>query len=196
MPDDGPFDRLMTDLQDGDPDAARAVFDRFARRLAAFAAARLPAAARARVDPEDVAQSVLRTFCRRHQDGQFHPDHWDARWSLLAVLTARKCGHQIGHLFAARRDARREVGPAPVGTGSQSGWIPPDSAPSPSEVVAFEETMAQVLAGLKDRERAVVELRLEGFTIPEVAERTGMSERSAHRVLSGVRARLEAAATD
>jgi hypothetical protein len=73
----------MADLAGGDPDAARAVVDRYARRLAAVAAARLPAVARSKVDPEDVAQSVFRTFFRRHKAGQFHPEHRDALWALL-----------------------------------------------------------------------------------------------------------------
>jgi DNA-directed RNA polymerase sigma subunit (sigma70/sigma32) len=63
-------------------------------------------------------------------------------------------------------------------------------------VVAFEETMSRVLGGLRDRERAVVELRLGGHTIPEVAEQVGASERSVHRILAAVRARLKALAAD
>ena len=72
---DLPFDRLMADLRGGAPDAARAVFDRFTRRLVGLAATRLPGFARATTDPEDVAQSVLRTFFRRHGEGEFRPDN-------------------------------------------------------------------------------------------------------------------------
>jgi RNA polymerase sigma-70 factor (ECF subfamily) len=64
-----PFHDLMARLRDGDPDAARAVFDRFARRLAALAAARLPAVLRSKLDPEDVVQSAFRTFFRRQAAG-------------------------------------------------------------------------------------------------------------------------------
>jgi RNA polymerase sigma factor (sigma-70 family) len=192
MPEDRPFDGVMADLRGGDPDAAREVFDRFARRLAALAAARLPAAARPKLDPEDVAQSVLRTFFRRHRAGEFTQNHWDALWSLLAVLAARKCGHKVGHLFAARRDARREAIMAPDADGSQSGWEPADLAPSPEEAAVFEETIAQVLDGLRDRERPVVLLRLQGYEAAEIAARVPCSERTVHRILAGVRERLQA----
>jgi RNA polymerase sigma-70 factor (ECF subfamily) len=195
MTDDRPFDQLMSDLRGGDPVAARQVFDRFARRLAGLAAARLPAAARGRLDPEDVAQSVLRTFFRRQAAGEFTPDHWDALWSLLAVLAARKCGHHVAHLFAGKRDAGREV-PLGVGSDSSPTLEPADRSPSPSEVAAFRETLGLVLDGLTERERAVVELRLQGHTVPEVADRVGASERSVHRLLAGVRARLASAAAE
>lgn len=189
MPADRPFVDLLADLQRGEPSAAAAVFDRFARRLAGLAAARLPATARGKVDPEDIAQSVLRTFFRRHEAGEFRPEHWDALWSLLAVLAVRKCGHKVGHLFAAKRDARREV--APGGDGeSGSAWQPPDRTPSPDEAAVFAETLERVLAGLSERERPVVLLRLEGYEVAEIAGRVGCSERTAHRVLATVRERL------
>lgn len=54
----------------------------------------------------------------------------------------------------------------------------------------FADTLARVLAGLKDRERAVVELRLQGYGVAETADRTGYSERTVHRLLDGVRTRL------
>src|SRR5207244_3151678 len=104
---------------------AREVFDRYARRLVGMAATKLPAFTRAKIDPEDVIQSVFRTFFRRHSGGEFRPEHWDALWSLLAVLTARKCGHYVEHLVAARRDARREVGvPDPPSIGNSPPWQP------------------------------------------------------------------------
>jgi RNA polymerase sigma-70 factor (ECF subfamily) len=196
MPDDRPFDRLMADLRGGDPDAARAVFDRFARRLVALAATRLPAFARPTTDPEDVAQSVLRTFFRRHGEGEFRPEHWDALWSLLAVITVRKCGHRVGHLVAAKRDARRDVhAPDPSSTGA-AAWEPADTAPTPEEAVLLEETLDRVLAGLTERDRPVVFLRLQGYEVGEIAARVDRSERTVHRLLSDVRDRLEALAAD
>ncbi|OWK36597.1 ECF-type sigma factor [Fimbriiglobus ruber] len=188
-----PFTGLMENLRSGNADAARQVFDRFARRLAGLAASRIPAPARARLDPEDVAQSVLRTFFRRHQAGEFRPDHWDALWSLLAVLAVRKCGHKIGHVFAAKRDVRREVSPGgSEGEDSRPEWTPPDTAPSVEEAAILEETLAEVLATLRERERPIVLLRLQGFAIPDVAGQCGCSERTVHRTLETVRTRLQA----
>lgn len=190
--DEIPFQRLMNDLRDGDPNAAREVFEKFTRRLAGLAAANLPDMIKPKVDPEDIAQSVLRTFFRRHVEGQFEPKNWDNLWTLLAKIAIRKCGHQIEHLYAARRDVRRDASP-PSTSPDQStlSWVPADPSPSPEEAAVFTETMQLVLGQLDDRERPIVELRLQGFDIAEIARQVGRSQRTVHRLLDGVRARLE-----
>jgi RNA polymerase sigma-70 factor (ECF subfamily) len=191
-----PFAELMESLRRGDPNVARDVFERYARRLIGMAGARLPAFARSKVDPEDVVQSVFRTFFRRHSEGEFRPEHWDALWSLLTVLTARKCGHHLEYLVAARRDARREAKPYDsCEAGSAQQWEPEDPAPSPEEAALLSETLGQVLFDLSDRERSVLILRLQGHPIVEVANLAAASERSVHRILANVRAKLEALAS-
>jgi RNA polymerase sigma-70 factor (ECF subfamily) len=191
MAEEPPFNRLMTDLRDGDPDAAREVFDRFARRLVKLAASRLPVVTRPKVDPEDVVQSVFATFFRRHRAGEFSPAHWDALWSLLVVIAVRKCGHRVDHLFAAKRDVRRERSPPGRTADGGLSWEPEDRSPSAEEIVLYEDAVHHFLAGLKEYERPIVELRLGGLTIAEVAEEAKASERRVNRILAVVRRRLE-----
>jgi RNA polymerase sigma-70 factor (ECF subfamily) len=181
----------MARLRQGAPEAARAVFDRFARRLVALAASRLPPAVRAKVDGEDVAQSVFRTFFRRQAEGQFRLDSWDQMWTLLAVLTVRKCGQRLDEFRAARRDVAREQRHAPCPDPSAAELPVADPAPSPSEAAMLAETLQQVLAGLTERERPVVLLRLQGYTIAEVSRQLGCTERTVGRILKQVRDRLE-----
>ena len=85
------FDGVMADLRAGDQAAAAAVFRRFATRLAGLAGAKLDARLRGKVDPDDVLQSVYRSFFGRHAAGQFDFDGWDGLWSLLTTITVRKC---------------------------------------------------------------------------------------------------------
>src|SRR5947207_2858035 len=109
-----PFAELMRHLRENDPASAEAVFDRYAQRLVRLAASRLPVEVRAKDDADDVVQSVFVSFFRRHAAGQFTDlDGWDRLWSLLTVLTVRKCGHRLERFFAARRDVRRERPAAP-----------------------------------------------------------------------------------
>src|SRR5947209_3513948 len=80
MPDEVPFSQLMAALRRGDGQAARTVFERYARRLIGLAATRLPDNVRSKVDPEDVVQSAFRSFFQRQADGQFELDDWDGLW--------------------------------------------------------------------------------------------------------------------
>jgi RNA polymerase sigma-70 factor (ECF subfamily) len=185
-----PFADLMERLRGGDEDAARGVFDRFARRLVGLAASRLPPALSSKLDAEDVVQSVLRSFFLRQADGRFYVDSWDELWTLLTVLTVRKCGHKVGHFRAGRRDFRRETSPAPA-ADSAPGWdtVAPD--PTPSEAALLTETLQQVLDGLREDQRPIVLLRLQGYLHREISERVGCTERTVERVLKSVRGALE-----
>ena len=66
-----PVSELLPQLLGGDPEAARAVFDRYSARLVRLADQHLSRKLAGRVDGEDVVQSVFRTFFRRGNEGEF-----------------------------------------------------------------------------------------------------------------------------
>src|SRR5207249_524909 len=92
------FARLMARLRAGDDGAAAAVFQRFARQLIARARAHLDARLRPKLDPEDVVQSVYRSFFNRYGAGQFELGTWNDLWGLLTVITLRKCVNRVAYL--------------------------------------------------------------------------------------------------
>src|SRR5262249_11157232 len=83
-------DDLAGRLQDGDDRAARELFARYAHRLAVLAERHLSDNLAARVDGEDVVQSVFRTFFRRCARGEFQIDSSAQLWRLLVKITVRK----------------------------------------------------------------------------------------------------------
>jgi RNA polymerase sigma-70 factor (ECF subfamily) len=189
MPPDIAFAELMLRLRGGDADATREVFDRFVRRLVGLAASRLPPALSAKVDPEDVVQSVFRSFFLRQADARFSLENWDSLWSLLTVLTVRKCGHKIEYFQAGRRDVRREASPRPA-SDSASDWDVATPDPTPSEAALLAETLEEVLHSLREEQRPIVLLRLQGYSNREISEQVGCTERTVERVLKSVRDRL------
>jgi RNA polymerase sigma-70 factor (ECF subfamily) len=191
MPPELPFAALVARLQIDDADAACLVVELYARRLVALAASRLPHTLSAKLDPEDVVQSVFKSFFARHAGGQFSLDNWDSLWTLLTVLTVRKCGHRVRHFRAARRDVRREVAGTAGPDRPESLCDPPAAEPTPAETVMLAETLADLLRDLDPSQRAVVQLRLEGHTFEEISRLACCTERTAYRVLEKVRARLE-----
>ena len=54
------------------------------------------------------------------------------------------------------------------------------------------ESIAELMDGLPDDDRAIVALRLQNYTVPEISDRVGRTERTVHRVLARVRTKLEA----
>src|SRR5260370_37250353 len=115
MPGHPSFDDLMAHLRDGRNDAAALVFQRFANRLIVLARKQLDSKVLQKVDPEDVMQSVFRSFLVRNAAGQLGEfDTWDNLWAILVVMTRRKCGRRTDYFHAARRDVRRETPSLPT----------------------------------------------------------------------------------
>jgi RNA polymerase sigma-70 factor (ECF subfamily) len=186
------FGELMGRLRQGDPRAAEQVFRRFARRLIALAGAHLDARLRGKVDPEDIQQSVLKSFFRRQAGEGFDLRDWDSLWSLLTVIALRKCGYRIRHFRAECRDVRREVQPSPGPEDAAGpGWEALAREPSPEEAAVLSETVEQLLRGLDERDRKVVEGALQGASVAHLAGELNVSERTVERVLVRTRKRLE-----
>jgi RNA polymerase sigma-70 factor, ECF subfamily len=178
------FAELMARLRTGEDRAASQVFDRFAGRLMAVAHARLNAHLRQKVDAEDVLQSVFRSFFARYADGPFVLSDWESLWGLLSSITLRKCARRAEYFQAARRDIRREAIPA-------DGWGAWSREPTPEEATLLTETVQQLLDWLEPRERKIVALSLQGFSVVEISSKVAWAERTVQRILARVRKQLE-----
>ena len=171
------FDDLMARLRAGDEEAARTLFDRYAERLIALARSRLGQRMRQKVDPEDVLQSVYKSFFLRQAAGQFHLAGWDSLWGMLTVITMRKCGRLVTHYRAGMRDLRREAAADAV----PDDWDALAHEPAPEEAAMLAETVEQLLRGLEERERDMVRLSLQGLSVAEISSQVGRTRRTVQR---------------
>jgi RNA polymerase sigma-70 factor (ECF subfamily) len=185
------FPELVTGLRAGDDAAARAVFQRFAHRLIGLARRQFHAALRHMVDPEDVVQSAYKSFFRGFDEGRLTAGNWDDLWGLLTLITLRKCADRVKYHRAECRDAIREVPAAAKAEGQVSGTEVLSREPTPLEAAILSETVEQLLAGLDEDERPIVELSLQGYTTQEISQMLARSERSVRRLRGRVRSRLE-----
>jgi RNA polymerase sigma-70 factor, ECF subfamily len=185
------FSDLMTRLQSGDDAAAGEVFHRFARRLIGLARSQLDTKLRHKVDPEDVVQSVYKSFFRRHEAEPFDLGNWDSLWSLLTVITVRKCAKRAEYHHAERRHPRKEVR---LGPADESGsWMQLiDREPTPPDAALLTETVEQVLRGFDPEDRAVIEMSLQGYTAQEISAGLNRAERTVRRLRERVKKRLQA----
>jgi RNA polymerase sigma-70 factor (ECF subfamily) len=173
---------------------AAEVDSRFRERLLRLAKTNLDRRLAARIDEQDVLQSVLRSFFVRHADGQFAFASWSEVWNLLVLMTKRKCVKQAQVHFAERRDVRRNSGLACATEGAEVNAS--SSGPIPAEVVLLAEASDRLWQELSDREKDVLALALAGRTIEQIGAELCRTQRTVRRLLGRVRERLELMAAE
>ncbi len=183
-------ERLVRGLRAGDPHVLREFCALYGDRLHRLADRRLGGQLRRRVGPEDVVQSAYRTFLRRLQGGEFQLLESDGLSRLLCAITLRKLYQKARAHQRHKRDLTREVPLA--GPGDEGGPDPVDRQPLPDEAAAFADQFEQLLAALDPECQQIVDLKLQGLTNEEVAERLGSSERTVRRLVKKIQRRLEA----
>ncbi len=188
MPDDD-SQQLVRHLRDGDSRAAKEVFDRYVLRLVALARTRISPKLARRVDPEDVVQSAYRSFFRRVANDEIVLQRAGDLWRLLAAFTINKLRGQIEHHTAHRRDIGREMDAVEAIEARmfEIGSV----EPTVEQVSALSDELADVMHRLPPRERAVLEGRLQGRTIEEIAAELKCSQRTVRRLLDRCRNVLE-----
>ena len=182
------FARYWPLLCQGDDEATRVVFERFRDQLLQLASAQFDTWIRDRADPEGVLQSVFRSFFCRTRQGQFDLDGWASLWTLLTVLTLRKCRNRLTYLNAQCRSPAREESPPNDGADLVAAL---NRLPTPEEAAALAETVELLLLSFEVPERPLVEMILQGCDVVEIHEQTDRAERTVRRLRAAVRSRLE-----
>jgi DNA-directed RNA polymerase specialized sigma24 family protein len=181
----GSVTRWLGPLQAGEPAAAQQLWERYFRRLVGLARARLRGAPRRAADEEDVALSAFDSFCRNAEQGRFPQlADRDSLWRLLVTITARKAAHQV------RDEGRRKRGggAAPAGDAEAVLAEALSREPDPEFAAGVAEECQRLLDRLGDRDlRAVALLRMEGYSVEEVADKLGCAPRSVKRKLALIR---------
>lgn len=182
-PDPASDGSLVRRFRRGTADAATLLYFRYADHLLSLAAARIAPDLATRVDAEDIVQSVFRTFFRRAAAGQYEVPAGEDLWKLFLVIALNKIRSAAAHHKAAKRDVRRTPGVDPAGE---------PAGPADDALSHLRLTVDELLAGLPEPHRAIVERRVEGYEVAEIAALVGCSQRSVERCLQGFRGRLAA----
>ena len=181
-------DNVSRELPSDEP--GRALFEQFSRRLIGLARTQLDVRLKHKVDPEDVVQSVYKSFFRRYGDDTIASQGSDGLWSLLTLITLRKCADRARYYRAERRNVAQEA--ASAAAGEEEFWREAAGRePTPEEAVTLAETVEHVLASVDADERPIIELSLQGYSTQEISEQLGRAERSVRRLRERVRKHLE-----
>jgi RNA polymerase sigma-70 factor, ECF subfamily len=185
------FDKLMDRLREGDDDAAGVIFYRFVDGLTARARQRLDSRLQAVVAPEDIVQSAFRSFFLRYAEGKFDLKRWNDLWGLLVVITLRKCGCKIKQLYGPRRNIGRQRSLNWGDSGSSENWAAIARDPTPAEAAALADIVEQLMEGLNGQERRICELRMQGFSVAEIAKQLGRTSYLVNVALDRIKKRLK-----
>lgn len=170
-----PLEILLEKLNQGDLRAVEQILTAYESYLRMVVRRYLPSRLRAKFDSLDVVQSVwvhilhgLRT----------------SRWQFLDTPHLRAFLVQV----AQRRLASRLRHYRPAMNREQSSetdlkMLPAPAHPRPSEVVEAEELWQKMLSLCPPLHHELLRLRRMGFSLGEVAARTGMHEGSVRRIL-------------
>jgi RNA polymerase sigma factor (sigma-70 family) len=183
------WEGLIQGLRSGDSAAMRRFCSQYGELLQRLAEKHLAKGVRRRVGPEDVAQSVCRTFLRRAQDGQFEIADSEGLWGLLCAITLNKVRNVTRFHLRQKRGLDQEVAPA-FDEGGVSSFGPAAKGPTPAEAVEFADQFEQVVAALDEEERQVLDFKLQECTHEEIAERLGVSERTVRRLVKRIQGQL------
>jgi len=170
---------LLVRFQAGDDDAATALYSRYAKQLMSLAHRNAGKALAARVDPEDIVQSIFRTFFRRASQGHYQIPDGDELWKLLLIIALNKVRSIADYHRASKRDAgqTQTLGSYDVGDVEDSSQV-------------LRITIEEILIELPEVHQRVVRDRIDGHEIKEIAERNSTSRRSVERMLQSFRNRL------
>lgn len=175
-------ERLMQQLHGGDVNAATAIYVRYADKLLSVARRHTAEDLRVRFDPEDVVQSVFRTFFRRAAQGSYSVPAGDDLWKLFLVIALNK----IRRLGEFHRAGKRNVSQ----TSALNDPHGEDGPQAEDSMRILNLTIDEILAGSPEHVRQMVKLRIDGCEVAEIAERSGRSKRSVERVLQSFRESL------
>lgn len=180
--DNGNMSQFLSHLLAAEPGFERELVERYSQRLLDLARRNLPERVRQRVDPEDVVQSVYRSFFQRLNEGRFSFEESGDVWRLLAAMTFQKVRRASRFHRQQRRDVRREL---PLDAGGNAGNCDHRAIEAgPEDVAALYECLESLLTRLPAKYREIIVLRLEGDSLDQIARKVNRSRRTVFRALA------------
>jgi RNA polymerase sigma-70 factor (ECF subfamily) len=178
---------LLRRLRAGQEDAATRLYLRYAKRLQALVRARSSAQLARRLEPEDIVQSVFRRFFRRVLQGNYDVPPGEELWGLLLVIALNKIRTEETFHRAGKRDMR---------LCNQTGN--PDRLQTTGDEarLILQLTIQEALGQLPEQSRLLVEMRIDGYEVAEIAQQSGRSKRTVERILQEARTRLRHSLAD
>ncbi|MBI1248535.1 protein kinase [bacterium] len=178
--------QLLAALRQEDAAAEDEVLRQFWTRLVPLIRRRMGHRLRQRLDPEDIAQSALRSFFARARENQFTLTQKGDLWRLLAAISIHKTRRHYQHHMAAKRSLQKEdsleANPA-VELGANQ---------LPVEItIEIRELIDQAIGTFPPETHEAIKRYLSNQASEEIAHAIGKSPRTIRRWVQAFRAQLQ-----
>lgn len=178
---------LLRRFRRGNQDAATQLYVRYVHRLRALVRANCSTQLTRRVETEDIVQSVFRRFFRRVLQGDYDVPPGEELWGLFLVIALNKIRAEEAFHRAGKRDMRLTIA-----DGAADCLLANRPGEDDVAYAALQLTVDEALERFPPQQRQMIELRIQGHEVAEIARETGRSKRSVERALQEVRTVLRA----
>lgn len=194
MPAEGSISQWIAALKAGEKRAVEELWNRYCGQLLEEARRRLGNIPKRAADEEDIAQSVLFCLFRGATAGRFEDvRNRDDLWWLLLAITRQKTVDMVRRETAVKRGGGRVGGEGSLAHQVDGRYQPTldeliGDQPTPDLLAMMEEQSRRLLGTLRDDPlRRIAVLRIEGYTVEEIALKMSVSTRSIERKLQLIR---------
>jgi RNA polymerase sigma-70 factor (ECF subfamily) len=177
---------LLRRFRRGEQDGATQLYLRYAPRVRALVKAKSSPDLAPRVDADDIVQSVFRSFFQGVTHGYYDVPAGEELWKLFLVIALNKIRAAGNFHRALKRDVRLTAG------GEALHQHPDDLTHDDASLAFLEIIIDETLARLPAAQRSMVEMRIEGYDVEEIAARNSRSRRTVERVVRKFRDELHA----
>jgi RNA polymerase sigma factor (sigma-70 family) len=172
--------KALQDAHRGDQAAWETLFKECYPKVRRVVRRKLNRAMRSLYDSTDFASDVMKSLAAQFDQLEF--PSIDSLMSFLAHVAEQKVIDEYRRRHTLKRDITRErpISASDAETGFVQLW---SGGPTASQLAQANEIHERILAGLDETERTIIELKEQGYSTGDIAERTGWNIRKVQRFL-------------
>ncbi|MDO4630503.1 MAG: ECF-type sigma factor [Planctomycetia bacterium] len=184
-------------LGTGEAAATERLFRDYFDRLISLAVHKMHGLNQVSRSGEDIALSAVNSLCMGLRENRIELNTEEDLWGCLFCITMRKVTAERRRAYAEKRGRNQKIleGDAVIGNDDDMTIFDmvAGSEPSPELALQMAEEADSLLALFKGRspQEEIVSLKLQGLSVPEIAERTGLVARTVFWHLGKIREKWE-----
>lgn len=187
--DETEFQQLMQDMAEGSQEAAWKITEIYTPHIMRSIRATLPQAIRQKADSQDYAQAVWASLLLREKDFQ----RFNSPGQFIGYLTAMARNKVIDNYrrftktqaYSIRKETSLEdMESSDENTTNRQSAVSRELPAS--QVVRVREQWSVALGGCSERDRKIIDLRIAGQDLQEIADELEINEKTVRRALQRV----------